>query len=253
MADLNDLDTDSIGFIGYYNIVDQGGLSADWDETEVLNDGNVQSSTIYDNGIEGKYSLVDGRSASFRIKTDGWFMVYMDDSAQYNQDTSAGNVRGRWDLARNWTDRTVLSDINQHSLERAIQSLQSQLSNSNGIAYSSDDVGLYNFAYPDATTTTYFATNYPMNEYESTSWGFTYTSETDLYTLDVLGMAYYVNSINFEGASLASDGNGNGPNFGARDALFEGLAPDPATEYQHNASSGEYNGDTKANVLAVWG
>lgn len=211
MSDLPDLNTDSIGFIAYFNIVDDGNLSQSFDITEILNSGNVSTSELYDNGVEGTYNDANGTTINFRGKDDGWVITWRGrDGVDQPQQNSP--PRGKWDFVRDWSDPlNNTPSISTNTLERAINDLVSQLSVSSSISYSSSKVGLYNYEFPDATTATllevqrYDGNN---NDYDVTS-GITFTPDTTLY--DHWGLV-----------GIENDGSGSNSSFGTTEAKFDG-------------------------------
>lgn len=185
MSDLPDLDTDSIGFIAYYNIVEQGGLDVEFDISEILDSPNVVSNTLYDNGVEGTYSGYNGTTIHFRGKQDGWIVAWFAQNYGSHEDTMLTDaVNGFWDLARNWDTADGTGGLTNNSLERCINDLQSQLTDSAGISYAATDVGLYNYEYPGASTTTItrFA-DYVSDNSNTTDLGLTRTAGTDVAEL----------------------------------------------------------------------
>lgn len=253
MANLPDLDTGSIGMIAYWNAIDQGGASG-ISPDEVLSDGSIPSYTIYDNGVEGQYNLTTGRQATFRVKNDGWMVVYLDRTEKYAVNRSnVADCRGPWDVANAWTSGT--SEIEQSTLERAINSLQANLSNSGSITYNTTDVGLYDYAHPNVSTVTVLsAENTGATEASDvTDYGFSYTSGTNRVVHAVVGKA--IRNQYAEGqllspslSDIANCTTGGGTVYGSYDLLGNAEAPDAATEYsirhQYNDLS-EYanNGD----------
>lgn len=149
MAELPDINTSEVSFIAFWNAIDSGGVSSIEPE-DALTDGSIQNYTLYDNGWEGDYSLENGRTAKVRIKSDGWLVAYLDRTEYYDQSASRPDVNGPWD-AFEWNVSGDTFDITNNSLERAIASLQGQLSNSGDIGYVSGDVGLYDYSRSDYT------------------------------------------------------------------------------------------------------
>jgi len=276
MAELPDLDTTSIGHIAYWNAIDQGTL-ADVAPDEVLSAAAVQNSTFYDNGVEGTFQTLTGRNCTFRVKNDGWFVAWFDRTTTYqNTDGSSTEIAGRHDLANNWTGYGGNSDLTQNSLERAIHTLWNELSNSNNVQYTASDTGLYNYEFPDATTTTLLTAQHGQdsgggNYGQSYTDGFVYTSDTTPYAVDfffsldrstdsgISGESRLVAG----GATVFDSANGYSTSdaavyYGAYDLWNSNLVPNAETEYEVNhslfsrGSYGQYARD-QAGVLAVWG
>jgi len=182
MADLPDLDTSSTGYVAYWNAIDNG--ASEIDPTEVTSEPAVMSYTLYDNGLEGTYDLSYHISdlptdhtptATFRVKTDGWFAVYLDrtenfkvahnnggsgNNPDYSQETDGWwRIDPRWaqcgyyDGAGGWHRVGPAPTITQNGLFRAINRLHQELSNSAVITFNYSDVGLWDYQHsPTATT-----------------------------------------------------------------------------------------------------
>jgi len=257
MASLPDLDTNNISFISYWNAIDSGGL-ADISPEEVLSDNNIQEYTLYDNGVEGTYRILTGRDVGFRVKNDGWFAVYIDRTERFKlnvgfSDTPAPNselvdIRGPWDIANDWTiTNDATTDVVQNALERAINSLQSQLSNSGSVNYDVPDVGLYNYEYPDATT----LTNLTAAQ-RNIDLGFTYTSDTTRYwhIIAFTGSRYNNGDVTAPSGTVLANYTFDPSRVGASyDMLANNEAPQPETEYI--ISVGDVN-IAHANMI-LWG
>lgn len=237
MANLPDLDTTSIGFIAYWNAIDQGGLSS-VDPDEVLSASSIDNYTLYDNGVEGVYTGATGRNLNFRVKTDGWFVAYFDRTADYTTNTTnLSNHRGPWDVANDWTSGT--SEIDTNTLERAINDLSSQLSSSP--SYNKTDVGLYDYERPNVTTVTVLSAT-ASDDTGSYSFGFSYTSGTTraLHALVGRGTVYdgtnnrdSFGKVISPGSTAVVDAEANGSvSWGSYDLLGNAEASEPATEYE---------------------
>lgn len=149
MADLPDLDTTDKTFTAFWNALDYGVTSID--PEEALSAGKITEYTLYDNGWEGKYSNESGLDLGIRVKSDGWFVAYLFDTEQTATDTSnLGDLYGIWDILPDWHQFNAQSGLTENTLERAIQSLASELSNWGDIIYNPADVGLYDYSHPDA-------------------------------------------------------------------------------------------------------
>lgn len=111
MAELPDIDTSNVSHIAYFNAIDDGGVTT-IDPEEVTSAPGIQDYTLYDNGLEGTFnlqetyddiSLADSTvfpEATFRVKSDGWMVVYLDQYANFNRLVTGGDSR-RW---RRWSD-----------------------------------------------------------------------------------------------------------------------------------------------------
>jgi len=255
MSDLPDLNTSQISWIAYYNIVDQGDLSVDFDISEIASSSRVNSQTLYDNGIEGDYNPVTGDTIRFRGKQDGWIIAWMDQSGSDTSRTDSP-PQGPWDIANQWSDsNTATGGFTQNTLERAISDLQSQLSVSDGITYNSADVGLFNYLQPNATTATLLSEEVLEGESGDPSTGLTYTDGTTISQHWVYGqVSIYVattgtsgsGSTTFDGVTLAdvshlSGESGYFAEYSALDAEYRNIAQEAGTEYTGSISVGGGN------------
>lgn len=252
MSNLPDIDTTTTGFIAFWNAIDQGGVSQINPETATSANG-VQNYTTYDNGVEGDYQIASGRIVKFRVKNDGWIVVYMDRTEDYGQtQQSEGNIRGPWDVIDDWSyhpNSNTASDDGR-ALHRAINALQSNLDNSGSITFNMADVGLYNYAYPDATTMTVLSGGATRSDGAinntngaTETFGFSYTATTDLDLLVSFGAALtevyqtYWDSfkVDVEGTILAdpptNTNSGDTWEWGTIDLIASGIAPDANTTY----------------------
>lgn len=250
MADLPDLDTTSIEFIAYWNAIDQGGVDAIEPE-EVLTDGNISAYAIYDNGVEGTYNSTTGRTITFRVKNDGWFVTYFDRTENFDIDvTDQTTIRGPWDISNNWTD-SGHDTITRNTLERAISSLQNQLPNSGDIGYNDADVGLYNYNRSTATTITL------LSHRGSNDASFSYTSATDRIWHVIAAKARRKRGDDGHveapsGTRIVDSNNGNTTKYGAYDMLANVETPEPATEYTIGHREQKYDARTTHANLIMW-
>lgn len=276
MAELPDLDTRSIGHIAYWNAIDQGTLPG-VNPDEVLSANGVRSSTLYDNGVEGTFQTLTGRNCSFRVKNDGWFVVWFDQTTTYqNSLNNSTEVAGRHDLVNNWTEYSQTGGIVKNTLERVINALWNELSNSANVQYSPSDSGLYNYEFSGATATTLLTSNQGVygesnGEYSHTyTDGFLYTAETDPYAVD-----FYFSLLNIReesqsrltvcGAEVLDTANsGNNPDnnryfYGAYDLWNSNLVPNAGTEYEiyhelgRDARYEKRYDEDQVGIVAVWG
>jgi hypothetical protein len=248
VSDLPDIETGKVSFIAYFNAIDQGGVN-DIDPTEVTNHSNVQSYTLYDNGVEGVYNTVTGRNCDFRVKEDGWFVAWFNRDENFNNNSyiSADDVRGPWDLLNDWVDHTSADDITANSLERCINALKSELSNSGSVTYSASDVGLYDYRYSSAAGITALST-YHREGSENTSTqqnpGLQYTSGTTVHWAAGIGTVradagfsdLSEGEVDFNGTDIAYANTGDNDyndtkDHGGIDLISRGLIPDADTEY----------------------
>jgi hypothetical protein len=279
MSDLPDLDTSQISFIAYFNAIDQGGVQS-IDPTEVTNHGNVQSYTLYDNGVQGVYTTATGRDCAFRVKEDGWFVAYLNRYENFNngENGNQDDVRGPWDLLNNWVDYNSTDDITSNSLERCINALKGELSNSGSVTYSASDVGLYDYRHPSAagiTALSDWGEDYSGSTY-SQSPGFQYTSGTTVHWAAAASSVHAAwndfdndggeGDVKFNGTQVAYVDNYNSPdygydgprtNYGSIDLISRGLIPSADTEYTgqtyFRTVGGNYAGaEGTLTCLLVW-
>lgn len=213
MAELDDLDTSSIGFLAFWNIEDDGGIgSSDWTVDEVTTDGNIVSTTTYDNGIEGEYNFPNG-THYFRVKSDGWFIAWTDDSGSLiDTDHQGSPPNGEFDALNNWAEQNSVSNQgDQNSCAWAINNLWREIGNSGLVSWAYADVGFYNYNYgPDgATTTTILSQGGSSGGSGNISSSFLYTSGTNVHK------AYACHAVEgddsetyIEGEEMATDGDG---------------------------------------------
>jgi len=269
MSDLPDIDTNTVSFLAYWNAIDQGGVS-EIDPADVVSHPRVVEYTAYDNGVEGTFDLVTGsrsndldqpRQATFRVKNDGWMVVYLDRSATYARDVRTGNLpRGPWDIVNDWlyvddgsNSAPPVATIVKNALERAINALLGEFPNSSNMTYSPGDVGLYDYEFTDATNTTLFA--WAADGAKNVSLRFQYTAGTTIYRADVMGSldCYYQDAgdLSFEGYTLAAQ-NGNSRFFGTLDAVGNNLLANSGTEYGHDIGDTGNAEHIRAEAVATW-
>jgi len=166
-------------------------------------------------------------------------------------------------LCSNWTGRQGIegeeTEIVQNTLERGIAGLQSQLTNSGGVSYNSNDVGIYDWGNQQATGVT-MATGE-----DGTTFDVQYTSGTDIYFFVAhgVGCSGYTSlsgsqnrSASFEGTTYASGGNGyeDEHRWGAMDCQEQGLVADAGVNMTSVSRDGNIGASgSAANVTIVWG
>jgi len=157
MADLPDLNKNDISFIAYWNAIDQGGVSS-IDPSEVTSASEFTGGVYYDNGIEGYFTLTNGRQATVRIKNDGWLIAYLDTEESYATEVSDVDlIRGHHDLIHDWDTSDSAGSTSPNTLTRAVSTLKDEFSNSGSMAYGDSQVSLYNYQFSGATTTTHLS------------------------------------------------------------------------------------------------
>lgn len=260
MATLPDLDTTTIGYIAYWNCIDQGNVS-DIEPDEVLDSTRINNYTLYDNGIEGRYTSITGREITFRVKEDGWIITYFDRTNTFSV-LEGSPIRGYWDIGNDWTsggsNDGSESDLTQNTLATAINELRQHMSNSDSMDFAFSEVGLYNYEYDTSTNTTLLS--HGEQQYDTTfsvTPGFSYTSETVLNFVAAIASSNASVSAGaaFEGVDLTNHDGGD--EYGTLDALAQGLVPSAGTEYEHTLTGDgtTYYGSTvtsQGDVVALW-
>jgi len=271
MSDIPDLDTTSVGYIAYWNALDHG--IPDIDPIEVTSSGNVGSYTVYDNGVTGDYQLLTGRTASFRVKEDGWMVVYIDDTESLGQGTGNQSDRyGQFSVANDWSfvnnekqeyiDAPAVT-ISNNTLSAAIYDLSQELSNSGSLNFNHSDVGLYNYTVSDADTTT-LTEAAKSNDFSriDKSLRFSYTDTTDIKkatgTLAFHGFPNASDGVAdvtwSDGTVIAQNIGDNQTRYAALDLLARGMIPNANTEYGHDFSANYsgYDATFTVTVHAMW-
>lgn len=258
MADLPDLDTSNISGIAYWNAIDDGGVS-DISPDEVLSSGRIISSEYYDNGVQGEIDINDKSNLNttitgkFRVKGDGWFVVWLTRGDNFSTNDASGStesvnmpdsVKGWWNMEPAWATLGYGSDdsyADSNGLSRAINYLQSELSNSGSISFSHSDVGNYNYHHP-ASVLTVLSSGY---DNVSQSGDFSYSDSTELVSAVATGGAF---SHTYDASSahtkisadntitLASASDDDGAYLGAIDAGTQ--IPSSGTTYGQSCSIG---------------
>lgn len=249
MPDLPDLNTSNISFIAFWNAIDDGEVGA-IDPSDVLSDSNILEYTLYDNGVHIDRLQGPYREFEARVKTDGWVMVYLDDSADFStgDDSYAAAPNGWWDLAYNWKQiENAPADFSDTALHRLLKNLATQFSNWNNMKWLSSDVGLHNFQYPDAVGTTGMSTY----DRDSDDWGgLSYTSDTTIHEAVMLvADSYqdhqYSTRAWVENTDISSTVNVvDGHNYAAVDLIAENLITESGVSYALSA-------DPNATVSAI--
>jgi len=259
MATLPDINTSNVGMISYWNAINSGGVSS-INASDCLADGNISSYTLYDNGFVANYDITydtyfgnsTTRTVTARVKQDGWFVVYMDRTNNYQQSQSVPTrLNGYWDVIDSWTNVESPSNaFPQSKLERAIHSLQSNLSNSGSVTYNQSDVDMYNYEFTSATNTTMMSARSGGDTLAT--YGSIYTSGTNVlfYSCQGSSGSYVNNRVDFEGTTICATEQ----QVGTLDVLSLSLAPNPNTEYDshafgHSNSTGE---NAKPSILTIW-
>jgi hypothetical protein len=270
MSDLPDLDTSQVGVVAYWNAKSQGGVNQ-IDPLEPANDGWVNSYTAYDNGIEGTLTaMVEGRSQrdmKFRVKTDGWMLVWVDQTDtdfRYSDEEYGVGYRiladvirwsyWEWD-AGNWPGEP---DAQANLAATALDNLRDNFSNSGTMTFNFSDVGLYSYKHPDATTMAVLTDHLEGRDGKSMSVGFQYDNVTRYYEKLLAacedgntGAGGYVTLAGVELVSTGSNEYGV-KEYGAWDSIANGDTQDAGTEYTGTINPADYSPST-GTVMALWG
>lgn len=287
MATLPDIDTANTSYAAFWNAISQGGVS-NIDPLEVTDDNGVIEYDVYDNGLEGKYDLSrflqgkGSRECFFRVKDDGWVVAYFDSTRDFAQQEESGfagdfssTVTAVYDILNDWTYANYGDDgpygngyqsVQNNTLERTVNSLYSQFSNSGNMNYASSDVGLYVFDIDGPT-------NFTQLDYERRFGGdsinndveFTYTEPTTFYEGYAAGFVgietdFGSGTLSFDGinnANLTIASSGRDAEIGGVDmeAVSDTVAPGQAVVTNFNASSSGGAAQTGIGAMAfvTWG
>lgn len=160
---LPDINTDEVGWIAFWNHLDNGASNINPQTAGSALDGYDE----YSNGIEGyktvTYQWKTDRQVRARVKDDGWLVVWFDRAEQENLDQgkNADNVDGPWDIFTDWSygdrDNEMLNGWDgsgDNALLDLLANLHSALDTSGGATFSRGDVGHYHYLAPGATTLT---------------------------------------------------------------------------------------------------
>jgi len=261
MADLPDIDTDNVAFLSYWRATDHGVTSIS--PSDVTSWGRITTTTAYDNGLEGTYSPTSASASvhHWRVKNDGWIVTWIErgDNLRTSVSNDTSWAEGSWTTLAGWADPESNSGtLVQNSLERGINALYSNLSNSGSITYNTADVGLYNYAYPGATGATHFRIGGGDGTNKTASWQ--YTSSTSIEYVRVAGSLVLKGNIGgnvtFEGvdAVAASQGGYNtNYHYGAIDPVSRGILNSAGANQTLSVTIGSYNGSgITGNLLVLW-
>ena len=262
MASLPDIPTSNVSLIAYWNATNHGVNSIS--PSDVTSWGSISTTEAYDNGLEGTYNPPVSTNSvhHWRVKSDGWIITWVERGEGYDANTSGTSwAEGMYTTVNNWNNGGNVGRFDQNSLERGIQDLYAQLSNSGSITYNTADVGLYCYEFPQATGATCFS------DY-STGGGaggnFQYTAGTNVLYAAAGGEAFaeaggsWVSaSVDFEGVTIASGSASSYSEqrrYGAIDILEEGILNDAGQDNNLSISSDSMNGTRAgASVLVIWG
>ncbi|MCU4926646.1 hypothetical protein OB905_11745 [Halobacteria archaeon AArc-dxtr1] len=152
--ELPDLDTDPIGWIAYWNALDDG-EATEIDAPRIANEvGGLSGFNSAANGFDGEYTLSRAWSDSVtiyvRVKTDGWILAWFDNDENFGRDPS--QPRGLPDVFGDWSDPYNEPDLVENGLSQVIEEIAEEIDDAE---FSHEDVGLYNYQFPDANGVTH--------------------------------------------------------------------------------------------------
>jgi len=261
MADLPDVDQSTVSFLAFWNAISDGEADS-VDPSEVTSASRITSTTSYDNGVEGDYTLKNSRTARWRVKTDGWFVVWLDRTHDLSNNRDDHDIL-YWNGVKDIPDtdtypsvgQTERPDLQQNAMADAIQDLQSQLSNSASITFNHTDVGLNNYERSEATTTTMLNDRLGA----TTTLSLTATVQSDTTTYQYLvphqlagdDSSSYI-SFDYEGSQFASYSPGSGWNYDVYDPSNDGLIPSPGTAADFTVETGTQS-SSGLTLFVIWG
>jgi len=229
MATMPDLPTSDVGLVSYYNLEDNGSL--DYDLTNILDLQGVDSYAQYDNGIRGTYNIsfsnIPTRTVNFRAKTDGWIIVWIDQSEQfYGADGDRSLIRKNLvDFFGDWTGSGInnLPDTNYAQVMKdLVNAADSDLS------FSASDVSVYCYSYEPATNINILGI--PQGDNWS-SYTFSYTSGVNRF-YEAVAAGNGLNPDSGKGVIIEGTYVTDGENsVGTLDNIAEGLTPSSGTNY----------------------
>jgi len=147
---LPDLDKSNVGFIAFWNALDNGAGSIDPTDVESY----LDTSEAFSNGVQGEKKISfsekpDSRTVRCRAKNDGWLIAWLDRTRQFNQEQ---NSKGPFDIIDDWTNRSSNTAFPSNKLEDVVNGMYNALSNSGTANYNTSDVSLFQYTNEDATT-----------------------------------------------------------------------------------------------------
>jgi len=225
MATMPDLPTSDVGLVAYWNAIDNGAISID--PKDALSYFNLAQYKQYDNGIRGTatvgYSERPNSFFNFRVKSDGWVIVWISDTEDfYGTDYSGSEAKDNLiDFFDDWTSDSYNGDfIDNGSSLAIIAGLADELT---GDPPNPDNVDIYCYAYPNATN---------INVIKDQNATFSYTSGITRKYEALAGYDYNTSKlITPNGSAELADGN-----IFAVDSISSGLTPDEGTSYELQAN-----------------
>jgi hypothetical protein len=251
-TNLDDLKTNNVGWIAYYNVLDNTSVTdVSPSETASLVSDNDNIS-YFDNGVVVNYNGPTRSEYIIRFKNDGWITAHMKRANVNN----AGND-GVHDIV-DWTKYRTGS-LKNNVLERSIKNALSQLSNWSSIqsGYKASEVGLYNYEYETSNVTLLSEDARDAGD-GSYNIQFQYTQETNVARAVAAGKAEsydseyaYVDSIT--DGSYVVDNSSSSPSFGTldiTDTLQNTLSAGDAYKIKIGKAYGVY--EASVDIVVLW-
>lgn len=238
MADLPNLNTEQIGPIGFWNVTDHSDAET-IDPSEAVKYARVESYTDYDNGIDGTlHQEFVGRTFNFRIKADGWIIIWLPRSASYTTSSSIGDVNGYWDIIYDWTEYgTANNNLPISIITHEIDQLRQQLSVD--ATFNESDTGLYNYEFPNSTSVIVGSELETDGTNSDISGGMSYNDYTTRHHHNVVASCYAdtgeQSTVTFGGQTIASAADGV-ESYGSTDVLADDLMPESQTVYRNDGT-----------------
>ena len=168
MANLPPINTGNVGLIAFWNAHDHRVNGASITPADCI--PYFSAYTVYDNGIDGYRALGSGRHFNMRVKSNGWFISWIDRTNTFFypnkavSDFGESEHKGYYDVLWDWiTYATDISDT-ETTLSYIIDQLYNQLSNKAQFTFTATDVGHYCYEHPNATvltlTSSYFISSH---------------------------------------------------------------------------------------------
>lgn len=165
MSDLPDIDTSEVSWLGYWNAIEDGGAPSINPE-DALDTAGLAEVDIYDNGweatIDGDEMSVSGiTNHKLRIKEDGWIVCYFPFRGDYDSGFDSSELAIQSSMSYYWDEGALPSEhgiidnwqSSYTNLDSTIWDTISRVAGNLDVSTSRnrEDMGLYNYNYPDAT------------------------------------------------------------------------------------------------------
>jgi hypothetical protein len=264
MAVLPDIDTSNVGLMAYYNILDET-VTNDFNPVDAISAPGVLSYEQFDNGIKGKYDIGRGefRAANYRVKSDGWVVVWINRERNYVTDTrDSDKLKLLTDLLTNPEELPITGSFNDTEGVTVISELFNEINQETdaNASFDSNDVSWYSYEFDSATSLQILDKRVTGAE----EYSFSYPSTISNLSVSLLGYCRDQNQTNdggtayvrFEGISVVNTGAElfDINEFGAMDLLDRGLIPQSGTTYngELDAATFDGNGATEVKVFAIF-